>query len=197
MEFIYEARDVIPESVCQQIIDKYERSDKKYQGRVGAGIVDNSVKKSLDLSISGDPKWADICHSLDRYIVVGINRYFEHLVHNAFNGIEEILELTFSDCVDNTGYTIQKYSVGGKYNWHIDDDPTKKRLFGFIIYLNDVDKNCGGCTEFTNGKKIVPKVGNILFFPSSWTYPHRGQELESGVKYIVTGFVVQILDELT
>jgi hypothetical protein len=189
MEFIYEAHDVIPEPVCQQIIDNYERSDKKYRGNVGEGIIDITVKKSLDLSINEDPKWTDICHSLDRYVVIGINRYFEHLVHNAFNGIEEILHSTFSDYVDNTGYIIQKYTAGGKYDWHTDDDPTKKRLFGFIIYLNDVDKNCGGCTEFTNGRNIIPKAGKILFFPSNWTYPHRGQELKSGVKYIVTGFV--------
>jgi hypothetical protein len=50
------------------------------------------------------------------------------------------------------------------------------------------------CTEFLNGKKIKPEPGKIVFFPTTWTYAHRGQPIEKGNKYIVTGFIYTDID---
>ena len=52
--------------------------------------------------------------------------------------------------------------------------------------MNDVEKDSGGTTDFSCGKIIQPKAGKIIFFPSTWTYYHRGKTLEKGVKYIAT-----------
>ena len=55
------------------------------------------------------------------------------------------------------------------------------------MYLNTLDYNEGGITEFINGRKIKPDIGKILIFPSNWSFVHRGQEVKSKViKYTIT-----------
>jgi len=114
------------------------------------------------------------------------------LFHNAFNGIRCFIRHTFSEGnVDMTGLQIQRYKVGDHFDWHCDSLSGVGRIFAFIIYLNDNN----GCTEFLNGKQVKPESGKIVFFPTTWTYPHRGQELKVGTKYIITGFVCHIVSE--
>ena len=72
------------------------------------------------------------------------------------------------------------------------------KIFTYIIYLNDVEKDSGGTTEFSCGKTIQPKAGKIVFFPCTWTYFHRGKTLEKGVKYIATnGLMIKPIREIS
>jgi len=84
-----------------------------------------------------------------------------------------------------SSFIMGRYDVGGHFNWHIDYVHTEERICNFIIYLNDHE----ACTEFLNGKKIKPEAGKILLFPTTWTHAHRGQTIEKGNKYIITGFI--------
>ena len=191
MEYIYEARDVIPRALCEEIIEKFERDSEKRKGRIGVkmgGVVDETVKKTMDLMIGNRPEWCAIYEKIERFLSIGIYKYFDYLFRIPFNGIRCFLRDTFRHDVDNidvTGFQIQKYEVGDFFDWHIDSVSGVNRIFAFIIYLNEND----GCTEFLNGKKIKPEPGKIVFFPSTWTYPHRGQEMRVGTKYILTGFI--------
>jgi hypothetical protein len=64
------------------------------------------------------------------------------------------------------------------------------RLFSCLIYLNTLEDNQGGCTEFMCGKKVRPEQGKLLIFPSTWTYVHRGAEVKNGgVKYTLGTWV--------
>jgi len=59
-----------------------------------------------------------------------------------------------------------------------------------IWYLNDVP-GPGGETEFRHqGVKIKPAQGKLVLFPPFWTHEHRGVQLEVGVKYIATTWVL-------
>ena len=90
---------------------------------------------------------------------------------------------------------MQKYKSNvGFYQYHHDshyakDEPNiRTRILTFIWYLNNVDE--GGETEFFKGRiKIKPEKGKLLFFPSTWTFMHKGNMPISGNKYIVTGCV--------
>ena len=55
-----------------------------------------------------------------------------------------------------------------------------------IFYLNTLQENQGGCTEFIDGKKVRPEMGKVLMYPCSWTFPHKGCEILDGYKYICT-----------
>ena len=87
---------------------------------------------------------------------------------------------------------MQKYTkLKGRYIYHQDfmtDWETKKyRVITFLWYLNDVVE--GGETEFWAKYKVKPEAGKLLFFPSTWTYPHRGMMPISNDKYIITGWI--------
>ena len=93
------------------------------------------------------------------------------------------------ECKD-TGYKIQKYEPDGYYHWHHDWCMHKgwTRTFTYIWYLNTIEENEGGWTEFIDGTKIQPECGTIIFFPATWTYVHRGYTTKVP-KYIVNGWI--------
>ena len=58
----------------------------------------------------------------------------------------------------------------------------------FMTYLNDDFE--GGKTSFTHHNiDIEPKIGKTLIWPAEWTHAHKGNIVESGIKYIATGWI--------
>jgi hypothetical protein len=86
---------------------------------------------------------------------------------------------------------VQKTVPGGGYHvWHYEDSSRTQcqRILTFIIYLNDIDE--GGETEFLYlGKRIQPKEGRVVIWPSGFTHTHRGNPPLKDSKYIITGWV--------
>ena len=188
MEFIYECEDVFPESFCNRVIDKFEKSDLKMDGRTGhTNSSAHPAKKSTDLRIYDEPEWVEE------------ERYFHDTIRKAMKNYETfLLKMNIDDevkkemseilmCSHIHPPQIQRTEPGQYYHWHHDQRaPYNWDRFTYIIYLNDVEKDSGGTTNFSCGKTIQPRVGKIVFFPSTWTYFHRGKTLEKGVKYIAT-----------
>ena len=188
MEYIYEVNDIVPRALCHEIIEKFENDDNKQVGMVGPSITDYNLKKTLDLLIYPKDTWKDIYQQLDQYLAQSIKLYNNYLYKHVFKGNDFVFRNTFvEDNLNITRFQIQKYTIGDYFNWHVDDKFGEKRLMGYIIYLNSND----GCTEFLDGKKVKPEVGKILLFPATWTYAHRGQIIKQGVKYIITGFIIE------
>ena len=68
------------------------------------------------------------------------------------------------------------------------DLSTIHRVFAWMTYLNDVED--GGETNFSHyGIRIKPEIGKTLIWPAEWTHAHAGEVLNSGVKYIITGWM--------
>ena len=185
MEFIYECEDAFPVSFCNRVIEKFEKSDLKFMGRTDAGIIPK--KKSTDLRIYDEPEWVEE------------EKYFHVMIRKAMKKYETfLLKMDVDDevkkemseilmCSHIHPPQIQRTEPGQYYHWHHDQRaPYNWDRFTYIIYLNDVEKDSGGTTNFSCGKTIQPRVGKIIFFPSTWTYFHRGKTLEKGVKYIAT-----------
>jgi hypothetical protein len=86
---------------------------------------------------------------------------------------------------------IQRTEIGQGYHvWHNDDGAraNNSRILAFVMYLNDVEE--GGETEFLYlSKRIKPKAGRLLLFPTGFTHTHRGNPPISNTKYIFTGWV--------
>jgi hypothetical protein len=186
MEFIYECEDAFPVSFCNRVIEKFEKSDLKFKGI--AGSVLSTAKKSTDVRIYDEPEWVEE------------EKYFHVMIRKAMKNYETfLLKMDVDDEVKKnmSGYLmnthihppqIQRTEPGQYYHWHHDQFMTASnwKIFTYIIYLNDVEKDSGGTTEFSCGKTIQPKAGKIIFFPCTWTYFHRGKTLEKGIKYIAT-----------
>ena len=185
MEFIYECEDAFPVSFCNRVIEKFEKSDLKFKGRANSGST--TIKKSTDIRIYDEPEWVEE------------EKYFHDTIRKAMKNYETFLlkmdvddevKEQMSQALKNTHIhppQIQRTEPGQYYHWHNDQESdSPPNLFTYIIYLNDVEKDSGGTTEFSCGKIIQPNVGKIIFFPSTWTYYHRGKTLEKGIKYIAT-----------
>ena len=83
---------------------------------------------------------------------------------------------------------ILRYTPGQYYTWHVDqcldnspDDASHHRTISVVLYLSDQFE--GGGTEFPDCV-FKPKAGEALFFPSSWCYPHRAQQVTQGEKIV-------------
>ena len=200
MEFIYECDDVFPVDFCNRVIDKFEKSDLKFIGTVDQDSLEGNVKRSTDLRIYGEPEWIEE------------EKYFHDMIRKAMKKYETfLLKMDVDDEVKKQMSDmltishihppqIQRTEPGEYYHWHHDQsfDHPNWKIFTYIIYLNDIEKDSGGTTEFSCGKTIQPKAGKIVFFPCTWTYYHRGKTLEKGVKYIATnGLMIKPIREIS
>lgn len=86
---------------------------------------------------------------------------------------------------------IQKTKPGGGFHtWHYEnfDLATSSRLVAFQLYLNDVHE--GGETEYLYlQKRVQPKQGRLLIWPTGYTHTHRGNPPLTNDKYIITGWL--------
>jgi hypothetical protein len=197
MEFIYECDDVLPVDFCNRVIDKFEKSDLKMTGYTAGDFV-HPIKQSTDVRIYDEPEWVEEERYFHDMIRKAMKKYETFLLK--MNVASEVKE-ELSQCLMNSHIhppQIQRTKPGQYYHWHHDQVyPLNCKLFTYIIYLNDVEKDSGGTTEFSCGKIIQPKAGKIIFFPCTWTYFHRGKTLEKGIKYIATnGLLVKPIRQI-
>ena len=182
-KYIYTVNNVLDSSLCLNIIERFEESDKKKRGVVGIGL-NTQIKKTYDLHLSSYDEWNDIDTILFKNINYHLNIYKKQFIIDDFN--------YFPMNIKDTGYQIQKYNKNdGFYKWHTDDTYGYKnyegtRVVAFIIYLNTIEE--GGETDL-NFIKIKPEIGKLLFFPALWTFPHKGRMPVSDDKYIITGWI--------
>jgi hypothetical protein len=195
--------NVISPELCEEIISRFEDDDRKYEGITGGmDGVDLKTKISTDLTISCLPEWADV----DGKLFEAVTKYFtEYLQHYS----EVVGMQPYGFYFHDMGYQIQKTKPGEFYKWHHDyvashiqgfdhgaNDTdrylVRDRLFTYILYLNDRDDEwTDGRTQFTHCGEItsiIPKAGRLLLFPANEIYTHRGETLETGVKYLMTGW---------
>jgi len=182
MEFVYEVENNLPASLCEEIIKRYKDDNGKVDSGIGDNCrVDKSVRSSKILRITHNEKWKDIDDILAKKLFEGIKEYHGYIEKYTRKKIaDEIL-----GNVKDEGYSIQEMKVGDFYDWHIDDGLQGcNRRVTCIWYLNTLEEYQGGCTEFWGGKRVRPKQGTLLFFPSTWSYIHRGAPVKnSAVKY--------------
>lgn len=181
--FIYIKNNALPKSFCDNVIEKFEKDDRKYQGTTADGV-ELDIKRSLDLYISALEDWKSFDEVFFESLNKNLNEYWKQLP-TMFKGGEMVEKYE-----DDTGYQIQKTKPGDFYTWHSDamtDGDGNLRVVTFIWYLNDVKHD--GYTEFVDGTKIQPEAGKIVIFPSTWEYLHRGVCPKSETKYICTGWV--------
>ena len=179
--FIFEKPNALTQEFCEDVIERFEHNkEDQYPGRIGQmADHDNSIKRSTDLVVSGKPHWQDVDRALFKSLGVAIREFRNQYPY--FKG-------PFKDM----GYGLQRTNPGEFYHWHIDGgshDFSYRQLVA-IWYLNNVE-GPGGETEFLyQDVKIKPEQGKLLLFPPFWTHEHSGIQLDSGIKYIATTWIV-------
>jgi|TARA_R110001606_G_C15201680_1_gene631777 hypothetical protein len=179
MEFIYEIEEALPKEICEQMIERFKKDDRKGPSSTIGGV-NLDIRKSTVLNFSQLNEWKDVDNVIFKVVSKALDEYNEYLSNYASGNVH------FGEMKDE-GYFIQEFRSGEFYKWHVDDraGDSITRNFTILLYLNTLEEDQGGCTEFWCGKKVQPKQGKILIFPSCWTYIHRGAPVKNGgVKYV-------------
>lgn len=191
--FILEISNFIPSNLCNQIITRFDKSDSKIKGSMTYKSGNETIvqsKSNYEMNISETLEFSDLDKELSRYVMEASQIYMLHLKtefdydqqHHMFN------RFIYNNTSD-IGYTVHKVEPGDSYDWHIDADPMHTGFAQMIIYLNTLDPDDGGTTEFLNGYKVKPQVGKILFFPRSWIFGHRGNKVNNKNKFLCTSLI--------
>ncbi len=190
-QFIWQKKNCLSEEFCKNLIEKFEKDDRKVSGTTDLGLI-SDLKKSTDLYISQLDGWAEE----DKIFFDVLSEQYQNYL-NFLSKINPKLSEYFNfGNVSDTGYQIQKTIPGEFYDWHVDSSASLGynylkergvRVATFIWYLNDIDHE--GETEFIDGTKIKPETGKMLIFPSTITYLHRGVSPKCETKYICTGWM--------
>ena len=189
-DFVFIKDNALSNELCDSLIQDFTLCDTNNlttEGLSGRGV-DHSTKRSTDLNLF---QYSDLNEKYTSKIAEIFNKvlseeYLINLPHNdKFAANTELFYgRTYYECLN-----LQKYDkLSGHYNsWHIETGnfDMSKRLFVFLVYLNDVEK--GGQTELLySGLKVQPKKGRLLIFPSTFPYVHKGHVPLSDDKYILT-----------
>jgi hypothetical protein len=187
-QFIGVYENAFSEEYCQKAI-------KYFEDMRGAGFAYTRQRTENTIKLKKDD---ESLFSHDEEI---INLNYTSTLQHEFNHL--FWGKAYKDYVDNysilmdsdkhASYAIklQKTVPGGGYHmWHYESSTRAEcnRLLAWMLYLNDVEE--GGETEFLYlHKRIKPKAGTLLIWPTGFTHTHRGNPPLSGDKYIITGWV--------
>lgn len=189
MSYVYEVKNVLPADYCKHLIDKFEKNDYKRRGICGSdeNTIKRNIKMSTDLDIFSDPSFESEVDYISKVINPHISdffRKFDKNIKNYHTTTASSINKPYSPWIQ-----IQRTEKGEYFEWHSDYSTEVDRRLAFILYLNTLDENDGGETEFMDGKIVRPEVSKLIIFPSTWTNYHRGKEVLGKTKYILTGFV--------
>ena len=172
--------------LCDDMIEFFERNTHLHnQGATDRGI-NISEKKTTDMTIN------PIDLKKKEYSI--INDYFDELFKcfNDYKNQWSFLKNSIKT-LDIPSFNIQRYLPGdhfSKIHTERSSTSTSHRVFAWMTYLNDIDEQNGGCTNFSHFNiKIRPKKGKTLIWPAEWTHAHSGEVLKKGKKYIITGWM--------
>lgn len=174
----------IDTNLCDKIVDFFnENKSLQSKGETVNGV-DEAKKKSIDIGIN--PK------NLSKPEYQNLKIYFDHLFncYSDYRAQWPFLNEIFKK-VDIGSFNIQMYSSGGHFSkLHSERTSIKTlhRLFAFMTYLNeDFDD---GETFFEHySLSVKPKKGKTLIWPAEWTHAHKGNMVNNGSKYIITGWL--------
>jgi hypothetical protein len=191
--FILEIENNISEDICKQIIRRFENDPFKEQSKIGTtidgeGSIDLRRRNSKEICISPKKEWNDIDKILKDALGEGIKLYRKE-IEKKIKVVGEDPHFLLGDClmqgVSDHGYIVQRVEKDSWFRWH-HDSSYNHQILTVIWYLNTMDISNGGRTEFISGRKVLPKVGKLLIFPSTWTNIHCGSLVRNQYKYICT-----------
>ncbi len=188
-DFIGVYENLIPLDVCKSIIEEFDRfysMNRVHAGSTSSGI-NRTVKNSIDANFIANNSAA--AYLSEEVFPLMQQAYDDYLYQHP------ILANSVAPH-DMSGFQVQKYEgIGSGYHaFHIEagSKETSDRVVTWLLYLNDVAE--GGETEFLNQKlRLKPLAGTLVYFPTGYTHPHRGNPVISNdVKYVATGWLTYV-----
>ena len=172
--------DVVPEDLCDAIIEEYSNSNEWKLAETGGGL-QTDIRNVDQIGISDDVTIGDsaLRKELDDRLFKSVEtvsiKYQEEFKHYSIN-------------VD-TGYNLLRYKEGQFYTQHTDSFVTQQRSLSCSLILNDDYE--GGEFCFWDGTMMHrPPKGAALVFPSNFMYPHEIRKVTKGERYSIITWLV-------
>jgi Rps23 Pro-64 3,4-dihydroxylase Tpa1-like proline 4-hydroxylase len=181
-DFIQIYEDIIPYSLCDEIINEYRNDDNWCLAGVGYEEINLNARNVNTIPISHENtilKNPEIRKLLDDRLYKVANE-----VIRKYNDI-----FPLSQIEEDSGYDLLKYEVGQFYRQHTDSYKKHPRAVSCSFALNDDFE--GGEFAFFDRELIYNlKKGSVIMFPSNFMYPHEIMPVIKGTRYsIITWFV--------
>jgi predicted 2-oxoglutarate/Fe(II)-dependent dioxygenase YbiX/alkylated DNA repair dioxygenase AlkB len=179
-DYIIHKPGYIPIDLCNDILAEYKDTQEWVQTRVGntdVGEEQPHVRGAKAIAMSREET---IC--INREVRLALDARLLDCVRAAMMEYRQL----FPDCViqEDTGYELLRYNVGEGYTQHTDNFRDAGRAVSCSICLND-EYEGGEFTFFNGALSFKQKAGDILFFPSSFQYPHQVNKVTSGTRYAI------------
>jgi predicted 2-oxoglutarate/Fe(II)-dependent dioxygenase YbiX len=182
-DYILVLKDIIPDKLCNDILNEYKNSNEWLNAEVGdKDNVNKKIRNCTLIQISSNitiEKNKNIRKSLD-------DKVFE-CAKEAIKEYNKKFKQAYIS--KDSGYQLLKYVKGGFYTQHVDSITEKPRTISCSFILNDNFK--GGEFSFFNNKITYSlKKRSAIMFPSNFLYPHSVLPVIDGKRYsIVTWFI--------
>ena len=171
-------------ALCDELITFFETQLGNHtKGQTASGLNTQS-KNSTDLAIRPKDLKLPDHQPVQDYIEALFACHKDYLEQWPF--LKDIIPI-----VDIGSFNLQRYDPGGHFSKVHSERTTidtSHRILAWMTYLNDVDD--GGSTQFEHQNlEVQPQKGKTLIWPAEWTHAHRGNVVNSGVKYVITGWM--------
>ena len=171
-------------ALCDELVSFFAAHEEKQEPGQSAGGVNLEAKNSTDITVNPRDLGLPGYKSVKEYINCLYACYEEYLKEFPF--LASTMPRT-----DIGSFNIQKYLPGGHFKLpHTERTSIQNsfRVLAFMTYLNDVED--GGSTTFVHqNMEVQPERGKTLIWPAEWTHAHLGNIVNSGEKYIITGWM--------
>jgi len=198
-DFIGVWKKFVPDYFCEELIDKFDEIENEWdalgfkQQEISEeyAVWDGTAQFSSNKNLGRDDKQI-LLNYADSKRTYGVNQYLTACFNDYCRTYGQLQNIHMM----NPDIKMQKTEEGGGYHqWHYESGAfdMKNRELVWMIYLNDLDDDAGGETEFLYQKRrIKPEKGTLVIFPAGLTHVHKGNTVLSGTKYILTGWFIQV-----
>ena len=180
-KYIHVESEAIPLDFCDEIIKEYD--DDEYE-RGTINDYETSKYRQCDVIILSDKKIIQKNNKSRNYID---KKIYNIINKNIDKYLQDYATLNFN-LKEDTGYQLLRYNIGDYVTEHIDTSSGQHRTLSCTLALND-EYEGGELTFFDSELKYKLKKGDMMIFPSSFTYPHQVLPVLSGTRYSIITWI--------
>lgn len=205
-DFIEVYPNLVPVEFCERVKSAFHHMqtvssshvpDNDVTRLLPSGFIDGREPGLIDGTQKGEDVYPNAVSRKDEAVYMEyrfpelmgeLNGYLQQAIEMYCGKYPSIGSLPFYSCNMKVQRTQPK---GGYHIWHFEQNETLfnvLRCLVWTVYLNDMPMGEAETEFLEYDRRIQPKQGSVLLFPSSWTHTHRGNVVRSCDKYIATGW---------
>jgi hypothetical protein len=175
-ECVIEYENVLPEELCDDLIEKFENHSEK------------NNKPFIKIPKNNN-EWKKMEKFLYKELLIKINDYKLKLLKKQNEGYVECKKLisSLNEKLYLKSFVLQKHDNlkeekdCSKFNRII----SRHNVLTFIFYLNDVSE--GGMLNFRDGIFVLAKKGKLVLFPENMNFIYKHNLPISNSQYVILG----------